>query len=711
MIGSMKTATPIELGPEGEFERKRLKRLIRLQSSDNGFFLLACHSYIESSLRQKFHLWEEENSFADLIFRFKISLIEKANGFPSELSVLQTLRLKEKAAEAVKHGFVEISAEEAVAAAYRLIQFCKLAGIENQEQLDTIRTRLETWKERSLITEDELTSLKSQLLLVRNRNSEILAEVEQLRTLREENKNLRLRIESLETSPNNDAALSDKPEIERLNRKREHVIGKIAALKPADRYLDDLARLTGYTRTRFEFERDITRLTAEQQAVLDSINLTDDFLIKGGAGTGKTLVLIKALEKALTLLDSELQFSAEKTSVRMLTYNRTLARYDRYIAELLKQDDDKAEISTIDKFLYDKFKTINADYRIIFDDGFCEQIIDETAETAKADFMNSRELAAEIDGYIFGSMINREEYIGSGRGLKRNQRELIWTIAEKLAAKMTDTLTFSKNYSRTVILDYISQNRNGVELVDTDFAFIDEVQDLTAADIKTVKACVRRAVILAGDSDQSIYQDGFTFGRAGIDIRGTTRILRKNFRNSCEIQETAEKYRLMHSSADTDTSTEAFRTGPPPELYTAKDTDALLGMLIMRVKIFTEELHYDPENICILVPSSRDIAPLQNKLRSEGLESCDLRDDEFSFSTRGIIRISTMHSSKGLDFPVVLLYLHKLPQTATGDNAAQKKMRRNLIYVSMTRAMDHLNIFVPEDEKSPEICDLTGLFN
>ena len=57
--------------------------------------------------------------------------------------------------------------------------------------------------------------------------------------------------------------------------------------------------MTVYTRTRLDFERSLVRLTAEQSKVLAQIKLNRDFLVKGSAGTGKSLVLIKALEKAL----------------------------------------------------------------------------------------------------------------------------------------------------------------------------------------------------------------------------------------------------------------------------------------------------------------------------------------------------------------------------------------------------------------------------
>ena len=699
---TMAKETTLELGPEGEFEKNRLERLIRLRLSDNGFFLLACHSYIESWLRQSLHHWEDDFSFADLIFHFKIKIIEDANGFPPELSVLQNLRLKEKTASAVRHSFVSISDEEAAASAYRLLQFCSLAGIDNEEELGILRSGLESWKERSLINDNELTILRQQLALSKKQNKEILNEIEQLRMLRAENKALKLQIEKLELGGSKQA--ENKSNLTALKKSQVENNNRISALHNADNYINDLARLTGYTRTRFEYERDITRLTDEQEEILKCINLTDDFLIKGGAGTGKTLVLIKALEKALELGRNELSFSDEQTSVRMLTFNRTLAKYDRYIAELLKQDDAAVDISTIDKYLYDKLKSINSSYRIIFDDSYCEELI---SETGSVDFMNTRELADEIDGYIFASLLSREEYLAEGRGLKRAQKEAIWETSEKIASLMSENEAFTKNYSRIVILQKLSEN---VTAKDTDFTFIDEVQDLTAADIKAVKACTRRSVILAGDADQSIYQDGFTFGRAGIDIRGTTRILRKNFRNSCEIQDLAEKYRLKHTGADQSSKPEAFRAGPPPELYTADDPQKLQRLIVDRVRLFANELHYDPENICILVPSSRDIEPLKSALSHAGLESGDLRNDDFSFNTRGIIRISTMHSSKGLDFPVVLLNLHKLPQTAAAGKASREKMRRNLIYVSMTRAMDHLNVFTLANEKSPEICDLTGLF-
>ena len=69
-----------------------------------------------------------------------------------------------------------------------------------------------------------------------------------------------------------------------------------------------------------------------------------------------------------------------------------------------------------------------------------------------------------------------------------------------------------------------------------------------------------------------------------------------------------------------------------------------------------------------------------------------------------------MHSSKGLDFPIVLLFLYKEPFTGFYyDDETRHKMTRNLIYVAMTRAMDHLNVFTLDKKNKPTIDDLVEL--
>ena len=50
------------------------------------------------------------------------------------------------------------------------------------------------------------------------------------------------------------------------------------------------------------------RLTPEQRDALDEIRPGHDFLIRGGAGTGKTIVLLHAFDRARKERDAELGF-------------------------------------------------------------------------------------------------------------------------------------------------------------------------------------------------------------------------------------------------------------------------------------------------------------------------------------------------------------------------------------------------------------------
>ncbi len=92
----------------------------------------------------------------------------------------------------------------------------------------------------------------------------------------------------------------------------------------------------------------------------------------------------------------------------------------------------------------------------------------------------------------------------------------------------------------------------------------------------------------------------------------------------------------------------------------------------------------------------------------------NIRDEDFSFKETGTIRLSTLHSSKGLDFAVVLLYLPTLPPRGDFDERAGQGIVRNLLYVAMTRAMDNLNVFTlegaHEGQQEEPLQDLVRVF-
>ena len=84
-----------------------------------------------------------------------------------------------------------------------------------------------------------------------------------------------------------------------------------------EKYLRYLGRLSLYTRTRMDYEQTISQLTPEQEQAVSDVKLKKDYLIKGGAGTGKSLVLIECLRRAI--MQDEFDFGSASTTTAGVT--------------------------------------------------------------------------------------------------------------------------------------------------------------------------------------------------------------------------------------------------------------------------------------------------------------------------------------------------------------------------------------------------------
>ncbi|MCC6582010.1 MAG: UvrD-helicase domain-containing protein, partial [Phycisphaeraceae bacterium] len=326
----------------------------------------------------------------------------------------------------------------------------------------------------------------------------------------------------------------------------------------------------------------------------------------------------------------------------------------------------------------------------------------------------------EIEDLLLATDLSREEYVdnrvlrrGMRQPLSGAQRTVIWKVRDEMVEHMERTRALSRNWARIKLIRRLEKGGPEADGArDADLIFVDESQDLNTVDLKALKLLARRALIMAGDTDQSIYGIGSPYARAGVDISGRTRILHTNFRNTCAIHELAERYRVSAGEGRHDTSTTpmAFREGPVPELFTAPTADTLLSQLVERVDLFLNTLSYDPENVCVLCPTREEINRVGKALRVAGREAADIRAEDFSFQTTGAVRLCTVHSSKGLDFPVVLMYLPKLPMAGQYDERSADKLLRNLVYVGMTRAMDNLAVFALRDAAEPALRDLVAVW-
>ncbi len=698
----------------------RLARLARLADSDEGFFVLALHSFVESHARADHPPLAWLDRFPDVVGKYGDVL--KSRGVPVErLAPLTRISKEHQLTNEVRHSFARLDVEEARAATHNFLAFCDVCGIRSAG-LAPLRACLRAWDDRRPASARgvELAHVREELIGARHDNKRLLERLGAYEHDAARAAELGRELEVLEAEVRREKARADaKAErVDELRRslndarmERERLLKELEGSRDIERYLAHLARFTLYTRTRRDYERGLMRLTSEQREAIDEIRPGHDFLIRGGAGTGKTIVLLHAFERARRERDAELGFG-RPARMALLTYTTTLVKYDKYLAGVLRAEGLDELITTADSFFLARLRRVDARLRV--DYGVVARL---AAALNGTEFLSDAELAAEIEDFLFANAVTREEYLedvvlrrGMRQPLSAAERALVWGIRARVIDEMERSGTVSKNWSRLRLIDHLERTPGDPGICDVDLAYIDESQDLTAVDLKALKLMTRRGLVLAGDAGQTIYGIGSPYRRAGIDIAGRTRVLRTSFRTTCPIQETADRYRALTRREEEEPNPQAFREGPVPELYTAATRDELDRLLTARVALFVDTLGYDPENVTVLAPTRGDVARVGQLLDRAGRQWVSIRDEAFSFASGDAVRLCTLHSSKGLDFPVVLLYLPALPAPGDRDEAASDTLARNLIYVAMTRAMDNLSVFTLEAPAEKPLADLAPAF-
>ena len=684
--------------------QQKLRRLNRLVGSDPGFYVLALHSFVEHYIKDILAASEFEH-FSDVVWEYRNRLIDEAAGAHVDgLYCLHEFGKQHKFTNRVRHAFGAMDAEEARATTHLFLVFCTLVRLNALPEVKELERSFDVWNERKSLGEQAriLKALQSELAELHAGNKQLLSRLDEFEAQEAELAKLENKIESfsLEIDKERKRAKEKDKRVDelrheraRLRDERRDLLKQMEQYEELERYIHNLGRMSVYTRTRLDYERTLMRLTPEQEEAAAAISGDADFLIRGGAGTGKSLVLIEALRRSRQV--GELDFGVESNDAILLTFNRTLAKFEDYVMEILGIGAAKRLVQTVDFFILERLRRVEAE--AAFDFEAVERVV---AEANNLEFLTDLELATEIEAFLFANVITREEYVesviprlGLRRRLSRGQREQVWAIRDECARRMEEAKAYSRNYARIKLLNAIESGA-GDGLHDVRTIYLDEAQDLTAGDILTLKRLITGHLVMAADIKQSIYGVASPFARAGVRVAGRTKVLRTNFRNSRQVHEAAVRF----AGSKTEGSF-AFREGPPPELFAAENPKELLSLLQTKLRLFVDSFGYEPDNICILVPHKAELERVGTALSNAGWDTAVITDKEFQFAVTGSVRISTLHSSKGLDFPVVLMFVPYLNRREKFDDDAAERLLRNLLFVGMTRAMEHLNAFVvPGDD-------------
>lgn len=232
---------------------------------------------------------------------------------------------------------------------------------------------------------------------------------------------------------------------------------------------------------------------------------------------------------------------------------------------------------------------------------------------------------------------------------------------------------------------------------------IDEGHDFEPEWLRLVVSMVdegTNSLLLLYDDAQSIYEKhqlDFSLSSVGVQARGRTTILKLNYRNTDEILNFAYRFAsryLSHGEKDEDhvpliEPETVGRHGPPPvvKVFDGYENEAkYIARIFHRMH---DEQHIPWSEMCVTYRSNWMGEKLNNIFASEGVPCQWLGSQKAKKQFKpdeDNIKLMTMHSCKGLEFPVVAVSgVGYMP-----GKGAEPVAEAKLLYVAMTRATEKL---------------------
>ena len=450
------------------------------------------------------------------------------------------------------------------------------------------------------------------------------------------------------------------------------------------------------------------------------------FRLSGGAGTGKTVVLLHRARR--------LARQNPEASIVLTTYTRALA-------ENLKRDLERLDptlqlaselgkpgilIRGVDQLgaairtragtafrsaaakvfgaAIDSVSTVTSNAA-----GWSAAVADaepDIPESLKNDaFFEGEYLQIILPGRVHSQdSYNTARRPGRGVALDRRKRVGVWETVDRY--RKNARLGSALSYAEVAEIGAAWLEEHGEESgILADHLLVDEGQDLCPSQWKLLRALARAGkndMFLAEDTHQRIYGHHVVLSRCGVSIVGRSRRLTLNYRTTAEnlayamhILEGGEYVDSEGETADVKGYHSARRGPVPSALACGSDSDQLEKVSAL-VEAWVEDETVDPGTIAVLARSNERALAVRDALARRGVAANHIKSAQSS-SDRPVTL--TMHTSKGMEFSRVILFDVSdgtVPAPWAIDSASPEERddallrERSLLYVAASRARDAL---------------------
>lgn len=456
------------------------------------------------------------------------------------------------------------------------------------------------------------------------------------------------------------------------------------------------------------------------------------FRLSGGAGTGKTVVLLhrarhlaranpdarivlttfnrtlaSSLQETLRLLDPDLRFATElgEPGIYIAGVDAIARRVVARAEHLHAASPQWAE--TVNEVLGPRSPSVLESTPAARWDA----VIASAGVGLPAELRSQAFLVAEYATVVVPNKVtSRDGYLrvrrpGRGVALNRAQRVAVWDVVEAYRASADAAGSTDWDEKAMIAALHLDARTAAGEARLADHVLVDEGQDLAPTRLSLLRALVEIGpddLFLAEDSQQRIYAQKVVLSRYGINVRGRSRRLTLNYRTTAQVLRYAvgvlagESWVDMEAEDASALGYRSARTGPVPREVEAT---SLVDEYEQAAELARgwRDAGDPPETTGILVRTKAMGDKVVHALSERGVKAKFVQDDASSGS--GNVLVMTMHRSKGMEFKRVVLFgvspdeygwgagTSSLPDAERADAELRE---RSLLYVAATRARDEL---------------------
>ena len=466
-------------------------------------------------------------------------------------------------------------------------------------------------------------------------------------------------------------------------------------------------------------------LDPEQKKVIQKISDDGPYLIRGSAGTGKSTVGLHRIKDLVLGRTNESLFDDSKPKYGIITYTNVLVDTNRAIFEGLIPDTFDIEVThtTLDKIARNLANQYAGDRSPLSIDGIGSFIsryilMELKLEDRKiVERLGCQYVAEEIEHIILGYNIDsqdkyfKQKRTGRKRGLQRHERQAVWATFEKFELVCGQKRATTYNMRRVMALKQLKKDGGWNRF---SALFVDEAQDLPGVARLLCLELVSdsRFLLFAADTAQSIYIVPPTWKETHKDLSKRRPLtLEKSYRATEQISVAINSLRVdPEDEDDVPSKTVSMRDGPKP-LWV--DTDASQhaekACEIISKKVFDLINPVNPSQIAIIVREKKRANHFFKTLKSHDIPVRIVDKSSPISVDKEAVHIITAHSSKGLEFPIVIVpdvneSMYPLMYSTVGafDELQMQELvesDQRLLYVALSRASSFL--YMLADPSSP----------